>query len=172
MNFKQYEKMVNSAAWKVVNKYGIPFEDCLSESYLIYAEAVQKYDKQLASFSTFLYTMLQSRLISFAKKTIRYNYKWFNEYKQDYDSISYIPGGEKYLEKVIESLYIADSAITELSEDALYILEFVLEMDNIGEPVFKSSIKDAFLLGFNWANGRFVKAIKELQIWWRGYVTT
>lgn len=63
-----FERMIWASAWQHHRKYQIPLDDLAQEGYAIAAQCVQEFDPSKASFSTFLYFNLNSRLPKYCKK--------------------------------------------------------------------------------------------------------
>jgi RNA polymerase sigma factor (sigma-70 family) len=69
--WKQYEGMVAKLAWSWVRTTGLEFEDLFSAGKVSFVRAVQSFDEDRASFSTWLYGTLRLHLRAHVETEVR-----------------------------------------------------------------------------------------------------
>lgn len=75
--FEKYKKLIQKKAWKCSRDWKIDYEECLSEAYVLYCEALKLYNPNKLCFASYL-TLHLMKLNQFAK------YYWK---KRDYDFV-------------------------------------------------------------------------------------
>lgn len=162
--FEQYQPMICWYAYKVARKYSVDQEDVVAQGYLLFVEALKRFDETKAKFSTYLYHNLRmlndycsekrrkTSLDSSASEMILDEF-WYS----DYDTF------ESTLSKM--------DAISKLSEDSQKVLSYILHRD-WETPGFKPSrpyfnhTYEAFSRLYDWTPSRVKKSWMELTEWW------
>jgi hypothetical protein len=68
IEFDKYVKMIRSRAWYYAKSYGMDYADIEEQGFLIYCISLRDYQKNKASFSTFLYRNLSGRLNDYCQQ--------------------------------------------------------------------------------------------------------
>lgn len=162
MYFNQYRKMIEKAAWKASRIFRMDVEDLRSQAYLIFCEAIERYDPTKASFSTHLFNRL---------KTI-------NDYciiQLRRDKHAELPDGSAIVwwdnffafQEAVERL----ESKSDLSKDAQDILSFILgreweDVESKVKRVPRFSTVNQIYRNKNWPISRTKKAWSEIKTWW------
>jgi len=160
--FNQYRSMIENAAWKASRIFRMDVEDLRAQAYLIFCEAIERYDPSKASFSTHLFNRLRT----------------INDYciiQLRRDKHPELPDGSAIIwwdnffefEQAIERL----ESKTDLSQDAQDILSFILdrEWEDVEAQVKRVprfSMVNQIYRNKNWSSSRTKKAWSEIKTWW------
>lgn len=168
--FAQYKPMLDQAARAASRKYRIPFEETQANAYLLFCEAIERYDETKASFSTFLTWRLQhlnavcvkerglkydgERQVAARRRVVEFDDRIHSHYVH-------------YFEDELDKL---ESAL-ELSQDAQDVLEFILgrEWDIPSVSRWKPKLASTarwFEFDRGWTFGRCKAAWHEIRTWW------
>jgi len=71
--YSEYEKLMIATAARIRNFYGGDFDELLSESRLIFMQALKSYNPKVAKFSTWLVFNLNIRLVDYLRKEYKLN---------------------------------------------------------------------------------------------------
>lgn len=170
--------MLKSAAWNCFKKYGVTYEENLSQAYLIFMESIERYDETRgAKFSSFLFSRLRT-LEDFCAKENRYInravpiFNSFDTFSDDGDVHLTLSGESEVLmdpfwTKFCQFVELTES-ISDLSADASEVYSVLVNREwtqpgNNNQPNLTKIthvMKDR-----NWRSCRTHKAWKELQTW-------
>ena len=160
--FNQYRKMVENAAWKASRIFRLDVEDLRAQSYLIFCEAIERYDPTKASFSTHLYNRLRT-INDYCICQIR------RDRHPELPSESAIVWWDNFFnfEQAIERL----ESKSNLSKDAQEILTFILDrewedVESKVKRVPRFSMVNQIYRNKNWPSSRTKKAWSEIKTWW------
>lgn len=158
--FHRYEPMLNHAAWVAKYKFKwMEFDELQAQAYLIFMEALEKWDPDKASFSTFLYSRL---------RTINdYCVYLMRRYCVNYEKTPQVHADAyDVFETVLEEMEVA----VELSDDARDVLAFILQRDwEVPGTRLKPSfhvVTKIYRKERGWMPKRFKDAWDELDAWW------
>lgn len=65
---EKFRRLIFQQAWKYHRRSGVPYEEILSEGYLCFCEALNRYQPERGAFSTFLWTSLSNSLNDFISR--------------------------------------------------------------------------------------------------------
>lgn len=161
--FRKVELMLNKKAWDYARTYHLDFEECQSQAYLIFCEALEKYDpSKEVRFSTFLHSNLW-HLNDLAHKETQQSFtvnfdKFEGTFDRDYQSFS----------EVVDRL----EAKVGLLDDAQELLSFILSREwevpgMVPCRPYLSSTSERFKKEKNWSFQRTWEAWQEVKTWWR-----
>ena len=179
IKLKQYLPMIEKAVWYHYHKFHLDKADLESQGFLIFCEAVKKYDKNLGSFSTYLTHELK-RLNFYSKTEFKHKYKdvtrikmynkrgyGINVYvnKINIDESTPCESDYKCFEKVLDKI---DYEVS-LSQDAKEIVNYIIskeweDVEKNWKPRFSHIQKLYSEKG--WARTRIINAWKEIKEWW------
>jgi len=166
--FKQFEPMVEGAAWKAHKQYGLEHDDAKGMAYEIFCTTLRRHDPERASFSTYLYGSLDRRLKNYA---MRYLQKHNRKQLPRIDNIDDMQITDyRYslfsttMDKLEESLG--------LSDDAQEIIDFIIsrewEIPGCGmNRVPRISYTVTWFRAHGWKVERVKKAWQEIKAWWQ-----
>jgi len=181
--FKQFLPMIEKATWYYSKKYHLDRAEIEGQSFLIFCEALETWDKTISTFSTYLTNELQ-RLEHYCKKEYRNKYKDVLRvkecHKKGYGKNVYLDRYEyidQYEKTNLFSYDIFDKVITKmdyeisLSDDAKIIVEYILsrEWEDVEinwKPRFSFIQKKYVSEG--WTQNRIKMAWQEIREWWQG----
>lgn len=163
--FIQYRPMIEKAVWKEVNRFGasIEYEDIQSQAYLLFMEAVNRYDPDEGSFSNFLHSELR-RLKDYCYYQVR---RTNNRISLEH---ARIPRSQYSYDTFIKAYELAESII-QLSKDSREIINFIISRvwEIPGDFRIRPSLRSVsrwYVYGKGWNRGRVKKAWKEIHKWW------
>lgn len=186
--FKQFQPMIEGAAWKAHRHYHIDVEELRGQAYLVFCEAIERYDPNKASFSTHLFSRLRT-VKDYASQERRKCQKETSfqakEKREDNDvnvGLDYIGNGgtfglcagtdlipEVRYEQVEEAMDRLETAL-DLSEDAQDILDFLIgrewETPGINRVPRLYTVKKYYRYWKGWMPQRTEKAWEEIRNWW------
>jgi len=151
---KDYKGIINKQSWAYAKKYLLDFEDVQSQAFVIFCEALQKYDDRRASFSTYLWHRL--RMLE--------GWCWNEVCVQ------------RFLDESIpEDLPMEKRPKLDLSElglDAAELVRRIVRGDfyDPEHPTRKAGFRTKIAKVFptlGWSSARFSKAWTEAKSWWR-----
>lgn len=151
---KDYEGLINKQSWVYARKYLLDFEDVRSQAFVIFCEALQKYDDRHASFTTYLWHQLRAlETWCWDEKRVR----WFLS-----DSIS-----EEY--PMTKSPPKID--LGELGLDAAEIVRRITygEFYDPNRLSYKSGSRTTVAKTLKWNPDRFDDAWTEAKGWWKDF---
>lgn len=154
IDFHTYKNLIRRFAWKYAKCYRLDYQELESEGFLIFVEAIKKFDYKYSSFSTFLYIRLKGYLQNFCEKEIRVRKnikKLYNEYNYNIR-----------FKKMIEKIELYNSIERELSEDSKKVLNYIFS------GITKQSYNSISKL-VNWKPKRLKKSLEEIKKWWKNY---
>jgi len=174
--FNQFLPMIEKATWHYSRKYRLDRNELQGQGYLIFCEALERFDEKKASFSTYLFNEL-SRLNIYCKEEYRHKYKDIQRIKKEKQR-GY--GKNLFVNRMnMENIY-CDYAIfnkvlgrldyeISLSNDAKEIVTYILSRDweNVEinwKPRFSYIQKRYLEIG--WTQNRVKKAWREIKEWW------
>jgi len=174
--FSQFLPMIEKATWHYSRKYHLDRADLEGQSFLIFCEALETWDKTISSFSTYLTNELQ-RLEHYCKKEYRNKYKDVLRVKECHKK-GY--GKNTYINRIdVPDIFhydIFDKVITKmdyeisLSEDAKTIVEYILSREwedvNINWKPRFSFIQKKYV-SEGWTRNRIVTAWGNIVEWWQ-----
>jgi hypothetical protein len=178
---QKYQNMIRSAAWGAAKAWGLDFDDVESQGYLVFMEALERYEEGRASFSTFLFNRLKT-LNDYCEREVRLKGKSIPILEEAPDSLSYVddwsmkPRTDACAElsdftDFCDSLTYLETKAS-LSMDAKDLLQFIL-MGDWGKP--GSDIKPSLFSvqkaykDRGWKPSRTTQAWNELKDW---YITS
>lgn len=162
IKFEDHINMCRKAAWKITKKYYLEYEEVEAQSFLIYAEAIEKFnDKKGTKFSTYLWYRLLI-LNEYAQKQFNNNQN-SSEDLEDFQNTAFAKSYD--FELFVEILEFYDSADLILSDDAIRLLAHVLD-DYYSKGPSLNSVHLYFKRNFTWKPARVKKAWKEVKSWW------
>lgn len=160
--FNQYRSMIEGAAWRASRIFRMDVEDLRAQSYLIFCEAIEKFNPTRAGFGTYLFDRLRT-INDYCVMQVRR------------DKHPELPDGSAIVwwdnffefEQAIERL----ESKSELSKDAQEILSFILgrEWEDVNAKVKRVprySAISAIYRKRNWQPSRTKKAWSEIKTWW------
>lgn len=156
--FEQYESMINFFAWRATKLYHLEFEEVQAQCYLLFCEAMNRFDRTKGSPSTFFYISMKP-IYGWAwnekKKYLHYSFETF-EPSYDFDAFS----------KVVDLMEFKRL----LSSDAKELLDFLLEGEwDVPEfhvrPSFRMT-KNWMMAYEDWTLKRTKEAFAEVKKWW------
>ncbi len=189
----KYHDMIRGAAWDAAKRWGLDVDDIISQGYLVFMDAIERFDSGRASFSTFLYSRLRT-LNDYCEREVRLKGKslpMLDDYCETpsvgrkvtkhlhgdglgdvFEEIGMTQSNRLYdtnFEKFVGSLDYLES-ISHLSHDAVEILRFIF-LGDWGKP--GSDIKPSLYSvqktyrEHGWSLSRTAIAWEELKDWWR-----
>lgn len=175
--------MLKSAAWNCFQSYGVEYEEVLSQSYLIFMEALEKYDSgKGAKFSSYLFSRLRT-LADYCKKETRYKNRavpLFSHATMQTDEVVYEYEIENealidpYWTKFCQVLEMYES-MSELSADAKLLYKSMLngECYEPGLPSKPNLTKITRIMrgAEGWMPARTSLAWRELEYWFNNSLT-
>ncbi len=87
--YKKYEKLIKKIAWHYSYKTTMNIESLISEGNVVFCEALQTYDKEKASFCTYLYTCLKNRFVGLVTLKGRKRDALAIQYGANFDDMHY-----------------------------------------------------------------------------------
>jgi RNA polymerase sigma factor (sigma-70 family) len=156
--FKQYRNMINKAAWYFTRKIKKcndrdTFEDLQAEGFLIFCKAVDSFNPEKASFSTFLYTCLKNGLNSYVKT----NYLKPDCVQFD-DIFDYV------VKNYDQAELFFNEALNEISDSSKEMLIFILSMD---EKATRTLLQQYFVSTATFRKIQFDVVFEGLKKWWK-----
>jgi hypothetical protein len=159
--FNKYKNMVYKAAHATARHYYLDKDDAISEGYVLFCDALKRYDPAKGAFSTVLYNEL------------RRMHRWG---KDEYMNKKHVTA----LEDTMPSTATAFNTVLEfteskheLSANAKIMLEMILAREWAGKtPVRdRGPTKNIMYIichdKFGWSQNRVQKIWDELQQWWK-----
>lgn len=193
MYFNQYRKMIENAAWKASRIFRMDVEDLRAQAYLIFCEAIERYDPGKASFSTHLfnrlrtindYCVMQKRRLTDAfydntnyhvsstrtGSDYRYHLELANE-KINRRQIAFFDDCIDYNYQIFQEAVERLESKSDLSKDAQDILSFILgreweDVESKVKRVPRFSMVSQIYRRKNWPISRTKKAWSEIKTWW------
>lgn len=165
--FKKHQKMLEKAAWVSAKTWHIDIEETRSQAYLIFCEAMEKYDPTRAKLSTYLYGQLQMLNDYCAKQK--------TEELGTTDDLTFeIVGtnvfGHQYAE-MANAMERLETAL-ELSRDAQEILSAIIgrEWETPGSVPYRLPRKNTMIRWYKklgWTAKRVSISWEEVRSWWQ-----
>jgi hypothetical protein len=176
--FFNYKPMIEKSAWHYHRIYGLEFVDIQAQGYLIFCEALNKFDYDKASFSTYLFNELK-RLNHYCREQYIRKYKSVQRIKHNhirgyghniFINRLYVEETIKYDYKVFEKVLNKIDYEISLSDDAKDILQYILsreweDVETNWIPRF-SYIKMVYATK-GWAGNRIINSWNEIKLWWQ-----
>lgn len=155
--FKQCQPLIEKFVWQAVKRYrSLEYADIRQQAYLIFCEAVQRYDdKKNVKFITFLFHRLRT-LNDYCKKSTKLNYTVSVDSK---DYLFIYNDTQNY--HVLIDKNLSDDARIMLS----YILDSAYEVPGSRRTLKLHTAKKVFSKT-GWPPRRVKTAWGELQSWW------
>lgn len=165
--------LMRKFAWKIREMFGIEFDDALSQCFVVFSEALLKYDpSRQVKFSTFLYSQLKKTLNTERTANSRFRFQKCNSYSidqlDDQDSVlqAFIDYSQK---KDLTFLRISEFYAlveTQLSGEAKTALQYILSK---GEKQTFLDLVNQFKKIFQWSKPMTWKVWCELRDFWVEY---
>jgi len=159
---RKCEGMIIHKALSVARTYGLDYEELISDAYVLFIEAMLKYDEERGKFSTFLWHKLRGLAdlhYRENKDIIRVEYR-----EVMHDLSSSVPG---IFGSFLKRIELQSCVETELSEDAQEVLGYVLDLPDQRHTV--NSLVMRFRRDRGWSVKRAEMTMKEIRDWWRNY---
>lgn len=173
--FQQFRPMIEGAAWTAAKRYQIEVTELRSQAYLIFCEAVERFDssraykgKEEKLFESFLFNRLRT-INDFAK-----------DFKKKTDYIPFINEQNDYkIEICLKDTRIEDFEIAmdklesglALSEDAQEIIDFIIsrqwETPGFNRVPRLHSVQRYYRYWKGWMPQRTARAWEEIRTWWK-----
>lgn len=154
----QYHNLLRKAAWQTSRDIGADFEDAMGEAYLIFCEAIKKYDENYgAKFGTYLTHCLRD-----LKRRVFVCWKNYVEL----DEIPDVEGYNMTSHIQTNAMFLDDDAKTLL--DALMLGRFDINGTKQGgrqNPGFQTVYR--VMRQHNWTWARCRRGWDSLKQWWR-----
>jgi len=166
--FRKYQKMILGQAHALSNRYGVEFDDIVSQGYLIFVKTLHTFDPKKSSFGTYLYNNLHD-LNNYCKKQRRYNEHLKiveEEMLIDQDKIRY----DTFCETLIR---IKENK--ELSDKSIAILQYVLSREwdlpdkNFSKRKVSFSMVVRHFSPMKYHISELHKSWEEIRKWWGTY---
>jgi hypothetical protein len=151
--------MIDKEAWRYAKRYRLDFEEVRSEAYLIFCEALKRYDSEQASFSTFLRSSMRRLGWPISYREVRRISKL--------EPLSIEPGDSTYAPGLPAIDRLAFAA-EELSDDAREIVLRAASGDfyDPNRRSYKAGSKAAVRETLGWDPERTERAWGEAKDWW------
>ncbi len=178
--FEKNKNLIYSRSWYYSKKHRIDFEEIKSEAFLIFCEAIERYNEGWgAAFSSFLYSRLRT-LDDYCTREKKYKERMIDvcifddPLDTDNEKFSQITSDDgEQIEKLFERLYFYD-IVEELSLDGRKILEGLFRGD-FDKPfsrircrnICMSNIKEAVVKYWGWSHPKFDRVFEEIRVWWK-----
>ncbi len=130
--YLQFEKMIHSKARFYSKKYSIDYTDCFSESCLVFVEACYTYNEKKATFSTYLYRLLDNKLNLYCKKI----------YIATKSTDIFTNNTIQYFDSTLDKIFVNES-ISTLSELSQKIIKWIF-YNKKEKKITKEKIENAF----------------------------
>jgi len=156
--YEKYKNMVCKVSYEISRKYKIEYEEVEAQGFYLFVKALNKWEKEKSSFSTYLFMTLKD-LHKYCLK----NHFFVNWDDRNFDNLP-----SDITDRFFKILEFYDSAATELSEEAQNILGFILSFGGKKKPTIHGAFKYFHGL-YNWSRKKVVKFWKEVEIWWLSY---
>jgi len=156
--YEKYKNMVYKASHIASQKYRIEYEEAEAQAFYLFVKAVNKWEKEKSSFSTYLFLTLKDL----------HKYCLKNNLLDNWDDRQFDNLPSDITDRFIKTLEFYDSATTELSEEAQNILGFILSYGGKKKPTVHGAYRYFHGL-YNWSIGKVNKFWKEVEIWWLSY---
>ena len=166
----RYEGMLIKVSRKIVGTYGLDFDDVLQEARIVLLAAVDSFDSQKASFSTYLHHSLRKINDRFPAVRREKRFRQFVSLRASMENRS-LDRAEENPAEVVTSVafeFLKDA----LSTDAREILDWLLSNDWATESSYAPGLPSirytTFRFGarLRWAAYRTITAWEELRSWW------
>lgn len=190
--FKKNERLIYKQSWHYAKKYDMDFEDIKSQAFLVFCEALDRFDDSQATFTTFLFHRLRT-LNDYCKKEKGIECRQKLLYNPNIQPGSYLPSmgdisgiddiqnvknttsegidPEVSYEDRIEERILFNQALDRLSDDGKHVVENLLygafekpEMDRQRSPG-KYRIREVLTKEHGWPHARVDKVWTELHTW-------
>lgn len=162
--FKKTEKLIYQRAWYYARKYGMDFEDIRSQAFLIFTEAVDRFDPSQGSFVTFLYHRLRT-LNDYCKREKRIGIR-FTDFENVID--------EHHIDENEQSRAWMNERIESLSDDAKIVISGILSgqfhtplKPYQQKPVSKDAVSYSMVKEEGWTYTRFNRVWIEIRNWYQ-----
>ena len=166
---ESHHNLLRATAWKISKNWYIPYDEVLGECYLIFCEAVEKFDSSRGiKFSTFLYSQLRQLtegcLLSGKYRPGPHGICRKEEaYRKTMDTKAF-----EFMVSTATLLFFSVNEFYEragqlLSDDGYILLYYVLD---IGIICNQRSVQKEFKKLFNWMNSRTKQAWAEVKQFW------
>lgn len=160
--FEDYKGMIYKQAWKIARKYDfwnrdLSFEELCSDGFLIFLQALDRYDESKGSFSTFL----SNNLRGIVDIHFRENKDIMRVY---YDDALLMDKSTPSFDSFQRVLELYDSASTELSKEAKMVFDYIIS--NPEKRHTENSIRVYFRSQYSWTVKQAELAFRELKKWW------
>jgi RNA polymerase sigma factor (sigma-70 family) len=163
--FKDNERLINSRSWHYARSYGLDFYDVQSQAYLVFCEALQRFDGRSA-FTTYLWHRLRT-LGDFCRREKKRRGAW--EISEDIpaDVPGDVPGSE-YCEERLEFY----KALDRLSQDGQKVVKKIVQGDfespgTVGVAAQgKYRVKSRLENDWGWDEFRVDQTWEEIRQWY------
>jgi len=160
INISNYLNLLRKNAWFISKKYHILFDDVLSESIIIFYEALLLYDEKKGKFSTFLMSKLRMLSASRDKRGICFReYLFKTRFISAEDLPTSVIGHFPFPARWIEFSELVEK---ELSVDTRFLLDFILIRGE--HHISRKEVSNLFVSSLHWNKAQFIRAWKELKI--------
>ena len=162
LDFDKWVNMCRSAAWNYAKKYGIEYDDLEAQAFMVYVDAIPRWQPKKATFSTFLTWRLKT-LGDYCRQM-----KKQREYVEFDSILEQTTAGAVFTPGIIDLLKAAAESI---SSDAVEVLAWILYRRWEGRRSCKPSFTTArrvFKYEREWDIERTEGAWNEIKDFWLG----
>lgn len=161
--FIDNQKLLHKTASYYHHRYGVEYEEVLSEAFLIFAETINKYESgHGCMFSSYLYSRL-SQLHTFCRTEQKYNESVPHLIAEDEDEVSMLPDNSPYA-CFVQAIEWRES-LSQLSAEAREVYDRALAGDfstKTPDRVSASKMRRT-LREEGWKKWQYAKILKELK---------
>lgn len=162
--FKKNERLIYKQSWYYAKKYDIDFEEVRSQAYIVFCEAIDRFDRKMgASFTTYLFDRLRT-LDYYCKK------EKFTKSLEIWIGKEYLRFGE-IIEDRIERLNFYEM-VDLLSKDARSLVKEIIS-GTFNQPgmdrqrsVGKTRIRKVVTKEWGWTHSKVDDVWNEVKTWW------
>lgn len=157
--FERYKMMIHKKAWQLSRRTRLDYKELCSDGYLLFLEALERYEEGQYQFSTYLQAYLKGILdlhYRQNKDILHFDYT-------DDPSILSI----EHFGTFKEAFDLYDAIERELSIDAQRVVRHVLSSNKRRQT--ENSIRLYFIKFFGWSNKQVDLTIGEIKRWWACY---
>lgn len=158
---ERYSGMINKAAWRATRQFRfVGFDEFQAQAYLVFVEALQRWDPGIASFSTFLFNRLRTL----------YDYGCYQVRRRSLGEEALKAYSEVYSFDTFERTIDIVEEKARLSADARQVLDFILDRrwevpGEFTKMTYFSAWKWYHYM-YEWKPKRFKEAWEEIEGWW------
>lgn len=169
--YNKYILMVQKRAHDCARKFNYDYEEAEAQALYIFWRCVEMYDVSKGSFSTFLYSWLNS-IYDYIRHDLRNQGISFEKYILGYDSVNcelendkYNIEGYSYNNPTLMDFLKASKEL--LSIDAFMVLKWILNHD--WEEEFPKVSRSAISKKFKYSYNKTKEIWEELKTFWNSY---